>query len=265
MAGWIIAAIGASILFDIINNLDSPLLNRRLPSLRAFLLLTSLVILVAIQPFIYFNPIPAGTETTILVSAVVSALMRVIAIILMLFSLKGEEVVGVAPRVYRYPVLVARAAVPLLGESLTVLQWLAVIIVAGGTILVAIHPQVGNVVSTLRKKLPYIILAALLFAAADLSGKYALKVLSSYTLYWMSMLSLAVICIAFSLRSEVLRSLNNLPDPRSTALIILLNEALVVGSSTLSFGNENGQIAGFHLLASDRVRFYSGCYLKPGI
>jgi len=256
LVDWVVAALGASLLFGFINNLDSHLISRRMPGLRAFLLITCLIILVVIQPFIYLNPLPAGVQTATLAAALVSALVRAGAVIIMLFSFKSEEVVGVVPLVYTYPVFVALTAVPLLGETLNVWQWMAVVIVAGGAILVALRPRRSGIGLWLGKRFPVLVLAALLFASADLSGKYALQELDSLTLYWISMLMLCIISLGFSFRPGVIHSLKQIQKPCLTVGLVLVNETLVLCAAMLTFwAMKNGPISLVSTILASRPVF----------
>jgi len=253
---WVVAALGASLLFGLINNLDSHLMARRMPGARAFLLVFSIVILVFIQPFIYIFPLPVDLDFVILASALASALMRSLATILLLFALKSEEVVRVVPLTYTYPVFVALAAVPLLGESLNAMQWLAIIIIAAGAVAVALRPGADGSGRSLGKLFPLLVLSALLFAGADLSGKYALEEISSFTLYWMSMLMLVVLCLGISLRPKVIKSLKTVKNPRKVGALVVLNESVVMCAVLLSFwAMKNGPISLVSTILASRPVF----------
>jgi len=256
LADWVAGALGASVLFGFINNLDSHLISRRMPGLRAFLVITCLVILVIIQPFIFLFPVPAGVQVDIVAAALVSTLVRAGAVIIMLFSFKSEEVVGVVPLVYTYPVFVALTAVPLLGESLNAWQWLAVLIVAAAAVLVALRPKNNGAGRWLGKNFPILVVAALLFAGADISGKYALQELDSFTLYWISMLTLVILSLGFSLRPKVIRILKTITRPWATAGLVMVNETLVVCAAMLSFwAMKNGPISLVSTILASRPVF----------
>jgi len=259
LVNWIVAALGASLIYGLINNLDSHLVARRMPGVRAFLLAFSIVILVLIQPFVYLFPFPEGLASTIVASALVSALMRAGAVLLMIFSFKSEEVVGVVPLIYTYPVFVALAAMPLLGETLNIWQWLAIIVVVFGAATVALRPRSSGNGRWLGKNFPLLITAALLFAGSDLSAKYALEEISSFTLYWVSMLVLVVISLCISLRPSVIRSYKNIENPRKATALLVLNESLVLGASMLGFwAMKNGPISLVSTILASRPVFVFG-------
>jgi len=259
LGNWIIAALGASIIYGLTNNLDSHLVARRLPGLRSFLLAISVVMLVLILPFMFIFPLPGGVGGGILASILISALMRAAAIVLMIFALKSEEVVGVVPLIYAYPVFVGIAAVPLLGETLNVGQWLAIFIVVIGAIIVAIRPRGNGKGRWLGKNFPLLITAAVLFAGADLSAKYALEEIPSFTLYWISMLTLVVVSFCISLRPEVIKSLKKIENPRQAAVLVVLNEGLILGASMLSFwAMKNGPISLVSTILASRPVFVFG-------
>lgn len=256
MIDWVLAALTAAILFGIVNNLDSHLISWRMPGFRVFLLLTSTVILVVIIPFIILFPLPADIAPSILVVAGASALMRASAVILMLFAFKSEEVVGVVPLVYTYPVFVALTAVPLLGESLNLWQWLAIFIVVAGAVMVSLRPRMDKVGTWLGKNFPRLILAAVLFAGADVAGKYALGQISSINLYWISMFTLVAISLGICLRPEVIKSIKLIKKPVSTMGLVLLNETIVVSGAMISFwAMQNGPISLVSTILSTRPVF----------
>lgn len=259
MVSWIVAALSASVTYGLINNLDSNLVARRMPGVRAFLLAFSVVILVLIQPFVFLFPFPEGVDSAIMASALVSALMRAGAVLLMIFSFRSEEVVGVVPLIYTYPVFVALAAMPLLGETLNVWQWAAIIIVVLGAVMVALRPRASGNGRWLGKNFPLLIMAALLLAGSDLSAKYALEEISSFTLYWVSMLMLVAISMCISLRPGVIRSYKTIENPRKTAALLVLNESLVLGASMLGFwAMKNGPISLVSTILASRPVFVFG-------
>lgn len=232
---WILAALGSSLLFGITNNLDSHLVAKRMPGVRDFLLVVAVAIFVVVLPFLFIFPLPKGVGGAVMASALASALMRSLASLIMIIAFRSEEVVGVVPLIYAYPMFVALAAVPLFGETLNAWQWLAIIIIAAGAIIVALRPKGGGSGRWLGKHFPLLVLGALLFAGADLSGKYALEEISSPTMYWMSMGMLAVICFAIALRPAVIKSLKNLENPWSAYVLLGVNEIMVLGAIILSF------------------------------
>ncbi len=256
MVSWASAALLVAILFGLINNLDSHLINKRMPGPRTFLLLFSLLVLLVIIPLAIIFPLSSDIQTGTLVSAIASALMRAFAVVIMLFAFKTNEVVGVVPLVYSYPVFVAIMAAPLLGETLQWMQWLAIFMVVAGAFLVALRPRINGVGQWLGKSFPLLVMAALLFAGADVSGKYALEEISSINMYWISMLALVIINLSFSLRISVIKSVKNIKNPRSTLIILLVNETLVVFASLTTFwAIQNGPVSLVSAIIASRPVF----------
>ncbi len=241
---WLFGALIVSVLFGIINNLDSHLISRKMPEARTYLFIVSCLILAYILPFVFAFPLAPGTPGGVIAAAAGSALARAVAVIIMLFAFKSEEVVAVVPLVYAYPVIVAIAAIPLFGEHLGWIKWLAVIAVVSGAVLVSLRPRFNQAGRWLGRKFPVLVLAAVLFAGSDLGSKYVLGYMSNLNLYWMSMLALIFTSLCVSARPEVIRSIKNIQTPRRTIPLVILTELLVIGAAILTYwAIQNGPIA----------------------
>ena len=136
---WINLALLGAITLGLVNIFDSHLISRRMPSLRVFALLFSFIALVYGLILLRLFPLPEGISLSVLILAVISSIFRVVAVLGMLYVFKREEVSRVVPVVYTYPIFVAIMAVPLLEESLYYLEWLAIITVVAGAVLISIR------------------------------------------------------------------------------------------------------------------------------
>ncbi|TRZ93485.1 MAG: hypothetical protein D4R82_05030, partial [Dehalococcoidia bacterium] len=131
---WVNTAILGAAVMGVVNILDSHLLSKRMPGLRAFLLPVGIIHLIYGSLLFALFPLPGGIGMWPVVVAVASGVLRTGAVVIMLDSLRREEVSQVIPVIYAYPIFVAIMAVPLLGESLNYLQWLAIVIVVVGAV-----------------------------------------------------------------------------------------------------------------------------------
>ena len=169
MLDWITTAVLSAAIMGGASIMDSHLLSRRLPSLRAFLLPASLVFLSIGLILLYLFPLPEGVALSAVLLALSIGLMRGVAVGIMLYHLKQQEVSRVIPIIYSYPVLVAIIAVPLLGEALSYLEWLAIIIVVSGAIMVSAERNLAGNKSWLRRTTFYLMVAGVCFASADVT------------------------------------------------------------------------------------------------
>jgi len=114
----------------------------------------------------YLFPLPQGVSLGPLLVAVASGILRTAAVIIMLYYLKREEVSRVIPVVFTYPIFVAIIAVLLLGETLDYLQWLAIIIVVAGAVILSARQSPFGATIWLGKSFLLLLGASLVFALA---------------------------------------------------------------------------------------------------
>jgi len=163
---WVNTAILSAAVLGAVNIIDSHLLSRRMPGLRSFLLPVGIITLIYGSVLFALFPIPEGTSKLTLLVALASGVLRSAAVTLMLYTLMREEVSLVIPVVHTSPVFVAIMAMPILGESLVYLQWLAVVIVVAGAVMVSIRRGTTGKGAWLGKSFVLLISSSLLLAAA---------------------------------------------------------------------------------------------------
>jgi len=161
---WVNIALLSTAVFGAVNILDSHLLSKRMPSLRAFILPVGIFHLVYSLVLFCLFPLPQDISTRILAVAVASGILRTASVTIMLYTLKREEVSRVIPIVYTYPIFVAIMAVPLLGESLHYLEWLAIIIVVAGAVILSSRQNQSGSTNQLSKSF-FLLFGSSLFLA----------------------------------------------------------------------------------------------------
>jgi drug/metabolite transporter (DMT)-like permease len=232
---WINTALLSASVFGAVNIIDSHLLSKRMPGLRVFLLPVGVCSLTYGLVLVYLFPLPAGTGIGTLLVAIASGILRVTAITLMLFILKSEEVSRVVPVVYTYPVFVAIMAVPILGESLHYLQWLAVIIVVGGAVMVSVRQSPTGSAAWLGRSFLLLFGSSLLLAIADITSKYVLAYISFWNLSWLNAFCMSGIFLLISMRTHILKQLINMKQRNSTIALLTFNEFILVPVAIILF------------------------------
>jgi len=253
---WINTAILSAAIMGMVNITDSHLLSRRLPSLRALLLPSGAIHLIYGLILLVCFSFPENADTSPAMGiAIASGIMRAAAALIVLNSLKREEVSQVIPVVYSYPIFVALMAVPLLGEVLSHIQWLAIIIVVAGAMLISAKQQASGSIIWNSKLLP-LLAASLLFATADIGAKYALAYISFWNMFCISALCMSVIFLLISLRRHVIKQLFTIKQRNSTIRLLILNETLVPTGIILSFwALQRGPVALVATITSSRPMF----------
>jgi len=252
---WVNTAILSAAIMGVVNILDSHLLSRRVPGLRAFLIPVGVIHLIFGSILFALFPLPAGTDIWPILVALISAVLRTAAVIIMLYSLKKEEVSRVIPVVYTYPIFVAVIAVPVLGESLQCLEWLAIIIVVAGAVMVSLKKSPSGAISW-QSQLGLLFISSLLFATADVASKYALAYISFWNMFSFTTFCISGIFLLVSVRPHIVRQLINMERRSSTMSLLALNEILAISAAMLTFwALDRGPVSLVSTITSSRPMF----------
>ena len=258
-------------IFGISNIVDSHLISKRLPGLKVYLLLTSLVYLVYIGIFPTLFPLPEALTMRVFLITAASTLLRVIGIIIMLFAFKREEASRVVPIVHTYPIIVAILAIPILGESLQYLHWLAIFLVVIGATMTSAKENPFGYFTFRSKALLFPLISSLLYAMADIMGKYVLGYISFWDLYWFNIISFAGVSLAISLRPSTFRELACMNQKMGAIILIVFNEIMVPAAIILHFlALQRGPVSLVSAILSSRPLFVligsvMVNYFRPGI
>jgi drug/metabolite transporter (DMT)-like permease len=232
---WATTAILGTIALAVVHVVDSHLIARRMPSLQAYLLPVGFIISTFGIVTCVLYPLPADVAAGPLWVAVACGVLRTLALSILLYILKTQEVSWASPLFHTYPVFVALMAVPLLGEVLGWLQWLAVFIVVLGALVISIKRSPAG--HRFRPDKPFFMLAlaSLLMAMSDVCGKYALDYISYWNVYWISSFSMVAGFLLVSLRPAVFRQLGKVRRLKTTLAVMAANETLAMGGIVLIF------------------------------
>jgi len=242
--GWADGAVLSAALLAAVNVVDSHLITKRMPSLKAFLLAAALIAIVYGATVLSLEPLPEDVGAFPVLMAVASSVLRGCAVLLFLYVLQTEEVSRVMPVVNIHPVFVAILAVLVLNESLLVLEWLAIGITVIGAILISIKPGTHSLHQWLGKPVLLPFLASLFLAGANLSSKEALDDISFWNMYAIGSIGMACTFVLFALRVTALRELAIIGRSISSAAILLINESLVpVAAILLYWSIERGPVS----------------------
>jgi drug/metabolite transporter (DMT)-like permease len=232
---WITASLVVAAVGGLANIIDSHLITKRMPSFRAYLLPASTLHIVYGLIFLNLYPLPSGVPAFPWSIAAVAVVTRTIAILLMLYAMRTEEVSRVIPVANTYPVFVAILAVPVLGEALNYLQWLAICITVAGAVLISIRWRGQGQGARLRQTFILLLASSILFGVANTATKYALDYLSFWNMYSISDLCYGAVFLLLSARPGVLRELRDMSKKGTAMKLIAFNETMTMGGYILSF------------------------------
>lgn len=256
LVNWTGIAILSAVTFAWVNIVDGHLLSKRLPGLRAFMLSLGIIHLIYGLLLFYLFPLPEGLGALLVLVAVVSGALRTVAATIMIYCLKKEEVSRVIPVVFTYPIFVATIAVLFLGETLGYLQWLAIIIVVVGAVILSIRQSPFGSTVWLGRSFLLLFGSSLFFALSDVTSKYALAYISSWNMFSLTAFCISGSFLLVSLRPQVLRQLSNLERRNWTLALIAFNETLAPVASILLFlALQSGPVSLVSTIVSSRPIF----------
>jgi len=230
---WITAALVVAAMMAVVNVVDSHLISKRMPSLRAFLIPAGIVHLTAGSIFLIIHPPVGEVDGFAWFMAVVAAMTRTAAILLMLYVMRIEEVSRIIPVVYAHPVVVAIMAVPLLDESLSFMQWLAILMTVVGAVMISLRGQGWG--TRLRRSFTMLVASSLLFGMSNVATKYASDSIPFWNMYSITAICLGGTFCLLSMRPAVFRELLKMKGRYITLTLISFNETIALVGIVLSF------------------------------
>lgn len=241
---WVSIALLSAAVLGVVNIIDSHLISQRMPSLRAFLLPVGIIHLIYGLVVFGLYPLPEGVSIWPVLVAVASGILRTAAVSIMLYTMKKEEVSRIIPVVYTYPIFVAIMAVSFLGEALYYLQWLAIVIVVAGAVMVSVRRTADGSATWRVKPLLILFGSSLLMAMADVTAKYALAYISFWNMFWITAFSLSGIFLLTSIRPHIIEQLRNMQRRNSAIALLALNETLApIGIMLSLWAMERGLVS----------------------
>lgn len=232
---WITGAISAAAIMGLVSIVDSHLITKRMPSLRSFLLPIGVLQLGFGLVILGLNPLPEDTSTFPIMIAFISGTLRSVGAILMLNTMRSEEISRVISVVNTSPIFVAIMAVPLLGETLSYTEWLAIFIIVAGAVLISLRWDASGQATGLRKSFAILIVSSLLFGVANVASKYSMDYISFWNMYSVNAFCFATVFLLFSLRPRIIEELRKMKQRSQVLTLVTMNECIAIGSIVLSF------------------------------
>lgn len=239
---WLTAALAAAAIMAVVSVVDSHLISRRMPSIWSFLIPAGVSHLVFGLIILAVHPVVEGADAFSWFIAVVSGVARAVAAFLMLYAMRTEEVSRIIPVVYAYPVFVAILAVPLLDESLSLVQWMAILMTVAGAGLISLKGRGRE--ARLRRSFSMLLVSSILFGVANVATKYASESIPFWNMYSVTAICLGAFFCLSSMRPSVLRQLRDMPDRGAILSLIGGNEIVAFAGIILTFwAIENGPVS----------------------
>lgn len=136
-----------------------------------------------------------------------------------------QEVSRTIPITQSSPIFAALLAILLLGESISLLQWLGIIATVAGSVVLSFRTGQGITTTSLDRSFYILMLSAFLFGAANVVGKAAVDELPVLFTHGLRSLALGLVFLLFSVRPAPWADVKGYFLERSPALILVgINE-----------------------------------------
>ncbi len=241
---WLSLALLSTAISAVVNSMDSHFLNRRMPGLKPYLLIIGIFTVIAGLILMVAFPLPVGVSVRPLTAAVFSALVRVTAVFLLLAAMKAEDVSRIIPLNSTAPIFTAVLAALFLDEELNSVQWLAIGIVVGGSVLISFKKTETGDHRFHARSFFMVIGSAALFAVGDVTNKYALETIPFISTAGLMFVITSAVFVAVCLRPVVVRQVTALPRRTATIAAVLANQVAAMCATMLGYWViENGPVS----------------------
>ena len=255
---WLIVTLISSVFLGLINISDKIVLSRYIRN--PFTLIVLVGITDAIVGFfiLAFSGIPSEANIFNNLAAISSGACGAFAVILLQRTLYTEEVSRVVPITQTSPIFAALLALFVLSESITVTQWIGIITAVFGGVLISLKLDNDTSKIFLNKSFYSLMLSAMFFGAANVTGKLAVDEMSVLYSQGLRNITFGFILVSFALKSEVITEVKTLFRERSPALtLIMINQGFTaqVGSFMLLWALSLGPASLVATVSASRVIF----------
>ena len=233
---WVVAVLISTTLFALVSILDKRLLAHLFPSAQAFNVAfgvlqapIAVVLFAIVVPTVGFDG-GAGIPW-----AIASGLLWAGGITLFFHGLRLEEVSRATPIQMTAPIFTALLAVAFLGESLNVLQWVAIMVVVLGGAVVTVRPELGWFRIAHRRALVILLGASLVMGVAFVVSKEATNHMNVWAIQAFRAASMGAGVLALQARANALREARRMLGDRRAMGTLVLTEGIMAPTAAFMF------------------------------
>ena len=223
---WILLSIASAFMFAIIIIADKLLLSTYLPNLRTFFFLVGIIQIVMATTILLIEPWHSSPSGSILIIGMVSGITWIAGLILMFYGISRLEVSRVIAIYHTYPVFVGLLAVVFLGEHLSVVAWLAILVTICGAALVAMGQSHSKQNDGPLIIYGIVVIGSLLTAIANVTYKYALDGLAFWDINALRAFCAGSISIIVGWHPRIISDLRSIGSSRIGLGIFVFAEIL---------------------------------------
>jgi uncharacterized membrane protein len=232
---WIITSLATAITISIANIIDSHILSKKLHGLSSYLLTMAAFQAVTALIALAIFPFPAAPRLADILAGIGGGLANAVALVILLNCLQKGEVSRVIPVTSSFPIFVALLSMPLLGEMLNFLGWVAVLLTVAGAVLISLQFDGGGQKTKLQKSFMLLLFVAFLFAVSNIAYKYAMTTISTWNTFTINGICIAAVALIFSARKSNFLELKNLEQRNQKMGLVIGNQTIAAIGIILSF------------------------------
>ena len=227
---WVFLALGSALAFAVVSALDKILIQRFVPNPRAFIVLVGLIqfgLAAVVLPFAKFSGY--GLDTALI--SCVSGFLAGIYLVLMFWVMRMQDVSRVVPITSTHPIFVAILAQVFLGEIISVLAWIGILVTVGGAVLMSFGPTTRRSERGQSQWVPFTLLmvSSLAFGLSQYLTKVVADDIDVWSLFVWRGLGLGIACVGIMIRKSMFPDLvRAIRDPVSISLAVLTEGVLVL-------------------------------------
>jgi uncharacterized membrane protein len=244
MIEWLVPAIGSPATFSVVTYGDKAILSRFGLSSSGLTLFVGVSQAIFGTLVLFFAPL-SGVDLGDVLSGLGSGVFQGLGLILMFFMLKREEASRVIPVFQTSPIFVALLALAFLDESISAIQWVAVLLAVAGAI--AASTTRSSVSGSFR---PRPIFGVLILAAASVAVSQIFLEISTDEMSIWNTVTLrgwgmaAIMGLVFARKTNLVELSNFLRVPKHGGLLVLTEGVLAVAASfQLIFAISRGPVS----------------------
>ena len=227
---WIIYSLGSALTFAVVSALDKVLIQRFVTNPRAFIVLVGLIqfgLAAIVLPFAQFS----GYEVDTALIACASGFLAGIYLVLMFWVMRMQDVSRVVPITSTHPIFVAVLAQMFLGEIISGLAWVGIVVTVCGAALMSFGPTARRSERGMNQVFPFALLmvSSLAFGLSQYLTKVVADDIDILSMFVWRGLGLGIACVGIMIHKSMFPDLvRAIRDPVSISLTILTEGVLVL-------------------------------------
>jgi transporter family protein len=230
---WALITLMGTVMFGLVSVFDKILLSRYMPSVKIFYLLTGIAQLVISLAALTLVSWGDDLTSSIVGVSVISGLLCGLGLTCLFYGIARMDVSLAIPIYHTFPVFVSLFAMLLLGDTISLGQWLGIFLTVAGAGLVGISQRWGAWNNTPIPPQFIVLFGAILTASSYVTYKYALLGMDFWNLFVIRTGCVSIMLIAFGLSRKTFSDLRKVIDNRMGLTPFLFTEGLLASTAVL--------------------------------